>query len=214
MSPDCPYPTIGQEPIQALGEGQAKWRPFARSAINPKPSALATNTAAIARRSTKFAWAPMGFTIARIVARLATCGWQNPMTSDPVRTELIVPDDPRLIPAVGTVVAHAAERAGLAHPVQKGFAAAAIEACREQLSLIHKGSNTDSRVRVSVVDFPDRVEVWVENIGETPQSESPEPFRGPQQYAMVDRVVHETHSGRVRTTLIKYCGAHAPAPKD
>ncbi len=136
------------------------------------------------------------------------------MITDPVRTELTVPDDPRLMPAVGAVVMHATERAGHARPVQEGFAAAAIEACREQFSLMHKGSNTDSRVRVSVVDFPDRVEVWIENITEIPQSESIEPFRGAQQYAMADRIVHETHKGRVRTTLIKYFGAHAVGPKD
>jgi len=135
------------------------------------------------------------------------------MTSDPARTELTVPDDPRLIPAVGAVVAHAAERAGLAHSLQEGFAAAAIEACRELFSLIQKGSNSDSRLQVSVVDFPDRVEVSIENAGGSARTENIESLRPARQYAMVDRVVHETHNGRLRTTLIKYTGAHTPGPK-
>lgn len=214
MSLKCPCPTIDREPIQAQGEGRAKWRSFARNAINQRPSALATSIVAIARRSTEFASAPMGFTIARIVERLATCGWRNPMTTDPVSTEMTVPDDPRLIPAVGAVVTHAAERAGLEASVQEGFAASAIEACRERFSLIRKVGEADARLRVSVVDYPDRVEVSIENVGKPAQSEGTKPLRPAQQYAMVDRVVHEAHNGRVRTTLIKYIGTRASDPKE
>lgn len=136
------------------------------------------------------------------------------MTTDPARTEMTLPDDPRLIPAVGAVVAHAAERAGLAKPVQEGFAAAAVDACRERFSLTHKGSDADFRLRVSAVDFPDRVEVSIEDFGGAPRSGDTEPLHPTLQHAMVDRVVQETRNGRVRTTLTKYIGASAPSPKD
>jgi hypothetical protein len=156
----------------------------------------------------------MVFTIAPIAVRLATFGWQKPMTSDPARTELTVPNDPRLIPAVGAVVAHVADRAGLAAREQEGFAAAAVAACRERFSLSNKTSDSDFRLRVSVAGFPDRIEVTIENIGEASQSEDLRPAPGVQRDSNVDRIVHETRNGRVRTTMIKYCGAHAAGSKD
>lgn len=136
------------------------------------------------------------------------------MTTDPVRSELTLPDDPRLIPAVGAVVVHAAERAGLAQRVREGFAAASIEACRERFSLIHKAGEAKIDLRVSVVDYPDRIEVSIENAGGAAPSGDTQTLQSAQQHAMVDRVLQETHNGRVRTTLIKYIGAHAPGPEE
>jgi len=136
------------------------------------------------------------------------------MNTDPVRSELTLPNDPRLIPAVGAVVVHAAERAGLAQAAQEGFAAASIEACRERFSLIHKTGGANVDLRVSVVDYPDRIEVSIENAGGSAQLGDTKMLHLTQQYAMVDRVLHETRNGRVRTTLIKYIGAHASGPKE
>ena len=43
------------------------------------------------------------------------------------RTELVLNDDPRLVAAVGSVVEHAVNRAGLPEEVQKQLAETAVE---------------------------------------------------------------------------------------
>jgi len=126
------------------------------------------------------------------------------MTVDPARTELTLPNDPRLMQAVGAVVAQAAGRAGLAESAREGFAEAAIEACRNRFSAIRNGRDATTRLQVSVVSFPDRIEVAIENIGGTTPPEDVDALRKIRQHAAVNHVAHEAHEGRVRTTLIKY----------
>ena len=142
------------------------------------------------------------------------------MTTDPARTEITLHDDPRLVAGVVAIVAHAAERCGLSHGAQTGLTAAAVEACRETFPLLSSNGTQDAALKVIVADFPDRVEVTIEHLGEPLPAAgldtfcgggadlSPEALSKALQKTSVDRVQYETKEGRSRTTLIKYCDGH------
>lgn len=141
------------------------------------------------------------------------------MTTDPAPIEFTVTDDPRLIAAVGPIVSHASERAGLPESVQKGFAEAAVDACRETFPLLN---GNDPTIKLIVADHPDRVEVTIEHSGEPLPSAGLDTFifgategTAPKISAAllntdVDRVKYETCDGRSRTILIKYLDGHRP----
>ena len=138
------------------------------------------------------------------------------MHTDPCRVELTLHDDPRLMAAVRAVVSHAAERAGLPSEVQEGFAAAAVDACRETFPLVNGNGGHDSTLKMVVADFHDRVEVMIEHSGEALPTAGLDTFCGggakgaaesisnSLQDTRVDRVQYETSDGHSRMTLIKY----------
>lgn len=129
---------------------------------------------------------------------------------------MLIEDDPRLIGAVTSVVLHAGQRAGLSAFAQEELAAAAEQACRSTFPLLE---GEDPFVRITVEDFPDRVEVRLEHTG-TPEpsagletffvgdagEEKPDGPTGAMLLSQVDRVLYETHDGKSRTTLVKYLG--------
>lgn len=178
---------------------------------------LAKSTAVSASLSTTFVWAWMACIIVPIAAKLATCGLQTKMSTDPSRTELTLHDDPRLIAGVAAIVSFAAHRCGLSSGAQAGLAAAAAEACRETFPLVNNNGSKDAALKVIVSDFPDRVEVAIEHSGESLPSAGLDTFcdaasagsqaglSGALQKTNVDRVQYETRDGVSRTTLIKYC---------
>jgi hypothetical protein len=160
----------------------------------------------------------MGCTIVRIAAKLATCGLQTPMSTDPSKTELTVDDDPRLMAGVVAIVSFAAHRCGLSSGAQEGLAAAAAEACRETFPLLNNNGTKESALKVIVSDFSDRIEVAIEHSGESLPSAGLDTFcsgagaagsqaglSGALQKTSVDRVQYETRDGVSRMTLIKYC---------
>lgn len=140
------------------------------------------------------------------------------MTTEPARTELVLHNDPRLIAAVAATVVHAAQRAGLSTELQEGLASAAADACRETFTLIPDQRNNHSALRVIVEDFHDRVEVTLEHSGEASPSAGLDTFVAggndsastkisqSLQDTRVDRVQYESHQGKSRMRLIKYCG--------
>jgi hypothetical protein len=179
---------------------------------------LAKSTAVSASLNTTFAWAWTGCIIVPIAAKLATCGLQTKMSTDPSRTELTLHDDPRLIAGVAAIVSFAAHRCGLSGGAQAGLAAAAAEACRETFPLVNSNGNKEGALKVIVSDFPDRVEIAIEHSGESLPSAGLDTFcnaasgagsqaglSGALQKTNVDRVQYETHDGISRMTLIKYC---------
>ena len=87
------------------------------------------------------------------------------MSNEPARTELMLPDDERLLAAITPVVQHALGAAASTES-QEGLAAAAIEAARETFPLMEGQAAGEPKVRVVVSDFPDRVEVAIEHRGE------------------------------------------------
>jgi anti-sigma regulatory factor (Ser/Thr protein kinase) len=148
------------------------------------------------------------------------------MSNDPARTELMLPDDERLLAAITPVVQHASQRCGLSTESQEGLAAAAIEAARETFPLM-EGQAAAAKVRVVVSDFPDRVEVAIEHRGEARPTAGLDTFVKDAvagsgaglsmalQATQVDRLQYETHDGVSRMTLIKYCdGSRTKAPSD
>jgi hypothetical protein len=120
------------------------------------------------------------------------------MSNDPSRIELVLHNDDRLLAAVDAVVAHAGERAGLSLGARQELSRAAAETCEEAFSLAGRNGNPDPVVKLAVSDFPDRVEVAIEHVGESCVN---------RQRPNVDRVECEAHEGKSRTTLVKYCAA-------
>lgn len=136
-----------------------------------------------------------------------------PMTTDSSRVELLFPNDDRLAAAVDAVVAHAGERAGLSRQEQSELARATTEACEETFSAAGRNGTVNPKLRVLVSDFPNRVEVSIEESAGTRTrgpddfAGSPDPVTAALQGMRVDRLHHEIHEGRPRTTLVKYHGA-------
>lgn len=140
------------------------------------------------------------------------------MTTDPARIEFVIHDDHRLIAAVGTIVAHVAHRAGLTSKAEEGFAAATMDACRETFPLVHNNGSREGTLRLIAVDYPDRVEVIIEHMGEAVPTAGLDTFvagavgdtglglSSALQGTKVDRVQYETRDGVSRVTLTKYCG--------
>jgi hypothetical protein len=120
------------------------------------------------------------------------------MSNDPSRVELVLHHDHRLLAAVDAVVAHAGERAGLSVGAQQALSHATAEAYEEAFSLAGRNGNPDPVVKLTVSDFPDRVEVAIEHVGD-PCANRPRPN--------VDRVDSHAHEGKSQTTLVKYCAA-------
>jgi len=153
----------------------------------------------------------MGCIIAQTAGRHATSALWKPVT-DPARTELKVHNDQRLLAAVGAIVSHSAHRAGLPREAQQGFAEAAVDACRETFPLVGNNSGSGD-LKMIVEDFRDRVQVTIEHSGESKPSAGLDSFAGGAagkissslQDTRVDRVQYDTHEGRARMTLIKYC---------
>jgi anti-sigma regulatory factor (Ser/Thr protein kinase) len=145
------------------------------------------------------------------------------MTAEPSRVELLVPADDRLTVAVDVVVANAAERAGLSSQEQKQLIRATAEACDETFSLSRRNGRSDPRVHVAVSDFPNRVEVSVEQSDDGPlappaemaslSARQSDPLTAALHHINVDRLHHEIHEGRFRTTLVKYHAAAKPQGK-
>lgn len=119
------------------------------------------------------------------------------------RTELVLNDDPRLVAAVGSVVEHAVNRAGLSEEVQKEVAATAVETCR---ACFAPASGGPAGLKCVVEDFDDRIEVQID-----------QPRNGARGGALadklreairsVDNVKYEPTATGSRVTLIKYLPA-------
>ncbi|MFY9530177.1 MAG: hypothetical protein WBC04_06735 [Candidatus Acidiferrales bacterium] len=117
--------------------------------------------------------------------------------SEHARTELVVCDDPRLIGALGCVVEHAGQRAGLSEQAQKQLASAAEEACRE---IIPRLNGRERCLKCTVEDFADRVEVILEHPG---TRATPEAGSRSRLLEQVDHVEYETREGHSRVVLTK-----------
>jgi len=152
----------------------------------------------------------MASIIVRIAGKPAMSAWLKPMTTDSSRVVLLLPNDERLIAALDAVVAHAGERAGLSRQEQAELTHSAEEACEETFSSV--GRNGNPILRVVVSDFPNRVEVSIEDSSIRHRagrdfsavSNEPDPVTAALEGMQVDRLHHELREGRPRTTLVKY----------
>jgi hypothetical protein len=134
----------------------------------------------------------------------ATClRWKTKLNKH-TRTELVLNDDPRLVAAVGSVVEHAVNRAGLPEEVQKQLAETAVETCRACFVPVSAGA---AGLKCVVEDFDDRIEVQID-----------QPTNGARGGALADKlrgairsvddVKYEPIANGSRVTLIKYL--HGP----
>ena len=154
----------------------------------------------------------MACIIVPIAGRLATFALPTPMNADPTQVELHLPNDKRLTAAVEPVVAHAGERAGLSHNEQMELARSTAEACDEMFSTATHNGNSNPIVRITVSDFPNRVEVSIEESeqakangsGVPAPAEMPDPVTAALEHMNVDRVHHELREGRPHTVLVKH----------
>jgi hypothetical protein len=152
--------------LERTGEERRRWSLSVRSATNRKGNAPAKSIAAFASRNRMSASASMGSIIAPTAARPAMYGCPTPMSAaDPSRVELLVPNDDRLIPVIDPVVGFAAERAGLSCEEAEDLTRAAFNAVHEAFSVAGRNGNSNPVLRVLVSDFPNRVEVSVEQSG-------------------------------------------------
>lgn len=144
------------------------------------------------------------------------------MASEPIRTELILEDEPRLLPSVKAAVIHPAQRLGFAPSEQAELTEAAEEACRGAFPLL---DSADGGLHVIVEEFPDRIEVSIEYSGEPlpaagldsfavtgTADDAPLGISGALLLTRVDRVLYETRDRLSRMTLVKYLEGRAPKP--
>lgn len=145
------------------------------------------------------------------------------MSTERGKTEFLLEDDPRLLHAIRAILSFSCERAGLSQHALEGFINAIQNACQETFPLVHDHEGDKRAIRVTVEEFPDRIEVSIEHSGEVLPTagldtfcggadNQPAAISGALQGAHVDRVQYETHDGRARMKLIKYCsGSKAQA---
>jgi len=140
------------------------------------------------------------------------------MTADPSTVELVLPKDRRLLPAVEAILAHACERAGLSGNEERELSRAVSEACDESFSLAGRSGNPQAMLRLLISDFPNRVEVAIEqsNGGPAPPDSRSAPgaasdaIVGALQDMKVDLLRRDVHEGRPRTVLVKYHAGSKP----
>ncbi len=153
--------------------------------------------------------------IVPIAARPVTFASLTPMNADSSQVELRLPNDDRLIAAIDAVVAHASERAGLSQQERKELSRATVEACDETFSLAARNGNSNPIVRVVISDFPNRVEVSIEESpdaqpdsthrsGTPTPAEKLDPLNAALEQMEIDRVHHEVREGRPCTILVKH----------
>jgi hypothetical protein len=83
------------------------------------------------------------------------------MATEPAWIECTLDADPRLIHAIGTIMVHAAMRAGFPEKLQEDIAAAFKE-CRPAFLPAAETKDASSAIKLLAADFPDRVEVTIE----------------------------------------------------
>ena len=125
------------------------------------------------------------------------------------RIECNLDNDPRLLACVETVVAHAAQRAGLPEDAQQLLATAAFGASREMVGSSNGSAPAATPTRLTVDEFSDRLEITIDS--STPANT--DRFCKQLEATAGDRVQCESRDGRIRVTLLKPCGvAKSSAP--
>jgi anti-sigma regulatory factor (Ser/Thr protein kinase) len=136
------------------------------------------------------------------------------MGDDSTRVELHLDRDPRLISAVRSAVHFQATRAGLEEKGCESLSLASEEVCREALTQM---TDADGGLSVTLVTFPDRMEISIHHRGQLAPAVGLETFapagaassgagrvNGMELLTRVDRVTFNTESGVARTTLVKF----------
>ncbi len=167
----------------------------------------------------KFGFALTACIIVRTVVKPAKSGWWTSVASEDGRTEVVLGDDPRFFGVVEGVVYHVGQRAGLSASDQQQLAEAAAQACLSTFPLLN---GHESRLKLIVKEFADRIEITLEHSGEAVPIAGLDSFAsgihkhdsdqcsGASLLTRVDRVLYETCDACSRITLVKYLAERAP----
>jgi hypothetical protein len=147
------------------------------------------------------------------------------------RTDMLLADDSRLIPAVSAAIHHMAAHSGMSAEAESALLHKAEDVCAHALPMIHsepsqgscgpaaKSNGHTAGLRISVLEFSDRVEVVLEHPGKLPPDTkktraqnfagtamgfAPQAETAAESANGVDRIVREPLDGRVRITLVQY----------
>jgi hypothetical protein len=126
--------------------------------------------------------------------------------SSPPRTgriECSFDNDARLMVSLGTIISHAAKRAGQPEKTQEDVARATLEASGEMLASANGKAGAASKTKILVEEFSDRLEVTVES----PACARAEGIRKRLEGTPTDRIQCDGREGLVRVTLLKSCSA-------
>ena len=152
-------------------------------------------------------------------------------TREKSRTELLLADDDRLIPAVIAAIHHVAAHTGMQAQAESALLRKAEDLCIHALPLISSeipkglpqpkssGNGHNACLQISVLEYDDRVEVVLEHPGKLAPAA---PKRRERDFACatmgfapqdetpvessngVDRIVSQPVGGKIRTTLVQY----------
>jgi hypothetical protein len=176
-------------------------------------------TAPSARASTAYAYAPTGFIIVPIAAKLATSLWPAAVANEPKSLLLHIDRDDRLAAAAGGVARYLADVAGLNNEAIARLQSGVIAACSEAFA--HLTAN-HPQLEVAFTCFPDRLEVALSHLGEDSPAIGLDTIAGfaaqvggagllQVVFAAFDRVQYEARGGEAVTRLTKYIGQVPPS---
>jgi len=164
------------------------------------------------------AW--MVSTTALIAAKPATCIRPTSMSTEPVKIEFSLQNDPRLLEGARTIFAHAAKQTGLPFEYHQEFSVASLEKCREAFVMAEEKDRADSAIHILVGEFSDRVEIAIEYPGDLMAGASGASTGCGRECAggnssaggsatvkqIFDSVESQSFDGRSRLKVIKYVG--------
>jgi hypothetical protein len=136
------------------------------------------------------------------------------MTDEPARVVFHLDPNAALVGVLRSVVQFRASNAGFEAEPCADIAGACEDVCRE---IVSKCTDADSGLDVTLDTFADRIEVSILHrgqlgraignrispVGNTP-AEGAGGIDGLELRSRVDRVLHNTEDGKVRTTLVKF----------
>jgi hypothetical protein len=150
------------------------------------------------------------------------------MVSEKSRTDMLLANDDRLFPAVSAAIHHGAAHTGMSAEAESALLRKTEDVCAHALPPVHsdpsqglgaRSNGHPADLHISVLEFPDRVEVVLEHPGKLPPDKLKRRDRGVCATAMgfapqaetaaescngVDRIVCEPFKDRIRTTLVQY----------
>jgi hypothetical protein len=176
-------------------------------------------TAPSARASTAFAYAPTGFIIVPIAAKLATSLWPAAVANEPKSILLHIDSDARLAAAAGGVARYLADVAGLDNGAIARLQSGVIAACSEAFAHL---TSDHPQLEVAFTSFSDRMEVALSHLGEDSPAIGLDSIAGfaaqvggagslQVVFAAFDRVQYEAHGGEAVTRLTKFFGTFHPS---
>jgi hypothetical protein len=134
------------------------------------------------------------------------------------QTDFLLTNDPRFVRAIGVAIHHAAAHNAMSPSAETALVHATENLCHVAL---RNGNGHDPALRVSVQEYPDRVEVLLEHPGKPlPEPKKPRSRKVPalavgfapasEPTGRVDRIVRECNGEFSSIRLVQYCSSRHP----